>query len=155
NVLLTGGAGYIGSHTAVELIAAGHSVVIIDNLANSSEEAVRRVEQITGASIPFVQADVRDEKALDALFTEHAVDSVVHFAGLKSVGESVANPLDYYRTNIDSTLALVSAMQRRGLTNLVFSSAATVYGTPDELPLTEDSRVGVGITNPYGQTKFM
>lgn len=154
-VLLTGGAGYIGSHTAVELIKAGHEVVIIDNLANSSQEAINRIEQITDTSIPFVEADVRDSSALDEIFTSHQIDSVIHFAGLKAVGESVAKPIEYYRTNIDSTLSLLEAMRRHSINSLVFSSSATVYGTPESLPLTEDSRVGVGITNPYGQTKFM
>lgn len=155
HILLTGGAGYIGTHTAIELINANHTVVIIDNLSNSSVEAVRRVEEITGQKIPFYQADVRNHDALETIFTEHAIDGVIHFAGLKAVGESVSKPLDYYANNIDSTLVLVEAMKAYGVKRLVFSSSATVYGNPESLPLTEESRVGVGITNPYGWTKFM
>jgi UDP-glucose 4-epimerase len=154
-VLLTGGAGYIGTHTAISLIEAGHSVVIIDNLGNSSEEAVRRVRDITGADIPFYEADVRDESCLDDIFTTYSVDAVIHFAGLKAVGESVEKPLVYYQNNLNSTLVLLAAMQRHAVTNLVFSSSATVYGIPSELPLTEDSTVGIGLTNPYGKTKYM
>lgn len=154
-ILLTGGAGYIGSHTAIELIDAGHDAVIIDNLSNSSEEAVRRVRKITDRDIPFVNADVRDQEALDQLFAEHDFDGVIHFAGLKAVGESVSKPVHYYRNNLDSTLVLVDSMLRHGVNRLIFSSSATVYGTPEELPLTEESRVGNGITNPYGQTKYM
>lgn len=155
NILVTGGAGYIGSHTLVELYAAGHTAVVVDNLSNSSQESLRRVEAIVGSSIPFVQLDVADHDALAAVFTQHKFDAAIHFAGLKAVGESVAKPLSYYRNNIDSTLTLVEIMLEHGVNNLVFSSSATVYGDPAELPLTEQSRVGVGITNPYGQTKFM
>ncbi|MCA9338537.1 UDP-glucose 4-epimerase GalE [Candidatus Saccharibacteria bacterium] len=155
NILVTGGAGYIGSHTLVELYAAGHTAVVVDNLSNSSQESLRRVETIVGANIPFVQLDVADRTALAAVFAEHKFDAAIHFAGLKAVGESVAKPLAYYRNNIDSTLALVELMLENSVNNLVFSSSATVYGDPAELPLTEQSRVGVGITNPYGQTKFM
>lgn len=155
NILLTGGDGYIGTHTAIELINADHSIVIVDNLSNSSVEAIRRVEKITGKTIPFYQADVRDRQALNTIFTEHAIDGVIHFAGLKAVGESVAKPLEYYANNIDSTLVLVEAMRAHGVKRIVFSSSATVYGDPESLPLTEQSRVGVGITNPYGWTKFM
>lgn len=155
NILLTGGAGYIGTHTAIELINAGHTVVVADNLVNSSAEALRRVEQITGTSIAFFPIDIRDAKSLDILFNEHIIDGVIHFAGLKSVGESVQKPLEYYSNNIDSTLVLIEAMQKHGVKRLVFSSSATVYGTPSELPLTEDSQVGIGITNPYGWTKYM
>lgn len=154
-VLLTGGAGYIGSHTAIELITAGHDVVIVDNLSNSSREAISRVEQITERQIAFYELDVADSAALSKVFAEHRFDGVIHFAGLKSVGESVARPLSYYRNNIDSTLSLVEVMANHQVKRLIFSSSATVYGAPDELPLIEDSRVGVGITNPYGQTKFM
>lgn len=155
NILLTGGAGYIGTHTAIELIDAGHSVVIVDNLSNSSKEAVKRVEKIVKQTIPFYEADVRDEQALDNIFAEQKIDGVIHFAGLKAVGESVAKPLEYYENNIDSTLVLVKTMQKHGVNRLVFSSSATVYGAPSELPLTESSQVGVGITNPYGWTKYM
>jgi len=154
NILLTGGAGYIGTHTAIELINAGHSVVVADNLVNSSAEALRRVEQITGASIPFYPIDIRDAESLEVVFNEHAIDGVIHFAGLKAVGESIQKPLEYYANNIDSTLVLVEAMQKHGVMRIVFSSSATVYGTPSELPLTEDGQVGIGITNPYGWTKY-
>ena len=154
NILLTGGAGYIGTHTAIELINAGHSVVVVDNLVNSSAEALRRVEQITGASIPFYPIDIRDAESLEVVFNEHAIDGVIHFAGLKAVGESIQKPLEYYANNIDSTLVLVEAMQKHGVMRIVFSSSATVYGTPSELPLTEASQVGIGITNPYGWTKY-
>ncbi|MNH58446.1 UDP-glucose 4-epimerase [compost metagenome] len=155
NILVTGGAGYIGSHTLIELLADGHSVVVVDNLSNSSQESLRRVEQITGSTIPFYNLDVRDAEALEQVFTDHTFDAAIHFAGLKSVGQSVSNPLEYYSNNLDSTFTLLEAMKKHGVKKLVFSSSATVYGTPEELPLKETSRVGVGITNPYGQTKFM
>jgi UDP-glucose 4-epimerase len=155
NILVTGGAGYIGSHTIIELIGDGHSVVVVDNLSNSSEESLRRVEKITNSTIPFYNLDVRDADALEQVFTEHTFDAAIHFAGLKSVGQSVSNPLEYYSNNLDSTFVLLEAMKKHGVKKLVFSSSATVYGTPEELPLKETSRVGVGITNPYGQTKFM
>lgn len=155
NILLTGGAGYIGTHTAIELMSAGHSVVIIDNLSNSSPEALKRVEKITNQTIPFYQADVRNKDVMNKIFTEHTIDGVIHFAGLKAVGESVQKPLEYYSNNIDSTLVLLEAMLNHGVKRLVFSSSATVYGNPSELPLTEDSQVGIGITNPYGWTKYM
>lgn len=154
-ILVTGGAGYIGSHTLIELLANGHQVVVVDNLINASQEALARVEAITGSTVPFYQADVRDEAALEQIFTQHTIDAVIHFAGLKAVGESVERPLDYYRTNLGSTLQLLATMERHGVHKLVFSSSATVYGTPEQLPLTETSRVGVGITNPYGHTKYM
>lgn len=153
-ILVTGGAGYIGTHTIIELLSAGHSVVVVDNLVNSSQEALRRVEKITGQEIPFYESDVCDKDALDTIFTEHAIDAVIHFAGLKAVGESVEKPLLYYRTNIDSTLTLLDSMSTHGVKNLVFSSSATVYGAPDTLPLTETSPVGIGLTNPYGKTKY-
>jgi UDP-glucose 4-epimerase len=155
NILVTGGAGYIGSHTLIELIASGHSVVVVDNLSNSSQESLHRVEQITNTTIPFYQLDIRDGDGLEGVFSEHQFDAAIHFAGLKSVGQSVSHPLDYYSNNIDSTLVLLDKMQQHGVKKLVFSSSATVYGIPEELPLKETSRVGVGITNPYGQTKFM
>lgn len=154
-VLVTGGAGYIGSHTVVELLDAGHEVVVADNLSNSSQESLRRVEKITGKAVPFVKLDVVDKTALAKVFNEYPIDSVIHFAGLKAVGESVAKPLAYYRNNIDSTLSLCEVMQDKAVKKLIFSSSTTVYGTPEELPLKETSRTGVGITNPYGQTKFM
>ena len=155
NILLTGGAGYIGSHTAVELLNAGHSIIIVDNLSNSSVEAVRRVEKITGKEIPFYQVDVCDKMKLAEIFSQSTIDGVIHFAGLKSVGESVSKPIEYYRNNIDSTLSLLEVMKEHSVNKLVFSSSATVYGNPETLPLNEDSRVGVGITNPYGWTKYM
>jgi UDP-glucose 4-epimerase len=153
--LVTGGAGYIGSHTLIELINNNFEVVVIDNLANSSRESLRRVEQITGHEIPFIEADVRDQSALDDIFTTYDIDSVIHFAGLKAVGESVAKPLEYYDNNLVSTLALLEAMRKYSVKQLVFSSSATVYGSPSELPLRETSTVGVGLTNPYGKTKYM
>lgn len=155
HILVTGGAGYIGSHTVIELLGDGHSVTVVDNLSNSSEESLRRIEQITGQKVPFVQLDVCDTASLDQLFASNTFDAVIHFAGLKSVGESVAKPLEYYRNNINSTLSLCEVMQAHNVKKLIFSSSATVYGTPEELPLKETSRVGAGITNPYGQTKFM
>ena len=153
--LVTGGAGYIGSHTLIELINNNFEVVVIDNLANSSRESLRRVEQITGHEIPFIEADVRDQSVLDDIFTTYSIDSVIHFAGLKAVGESVAKPLEYYDNNLVSTLALLEAMRKHSVKQLVFSSSATVYGSPSELPLRETSTVGVGLTNPYGKTKYM
>lgn len=155
NILITGGAGYIGSHTIIELINDGHSVVVIDNLINSSKESLRRIEKITNFKIPFYKIDVRNKKALDKVFTENKIDAVIHFAGLKAVGESVNKPLEYYSNNIDSTLVLLETMKKHDVKKIVFSSSATVYGNPSELPLTENAQVGVGITNPYGQTKFM
>ncbi|HSX07905.1 MAG TPA: UDP-glucose 4-epimerase GalE [Candidatus Saccharimonadales bacterium] len=154
-VLVTGGAGYIGSHTLVELAAAGHQAVVVDNLVNSDAEALRRVEEITGQQFPFYQIDCADKQALAKVFAEHAIGAVIHFAGLKSVGESVNDPLGYYRTNLDSTLSLCEAMQDAGVHRLLFSSSATVYGTPESLPLTEESTVGQNITNPYGETKYV
>ena len=154
-ILVTGGAGYIGSHTLIELINNNFEVVVIDNLAYSSRESLRRVEQITGHEIPFIEADVRDQSALDDIFTTYDIDSVIHFAGLKAVGESVAKPLEYYDNNLVSTLALLEAMRKHSVKQLVFSSSATVYGSPSELPLRETSTVGVGLTNPYGKTKYM
>lgn len=154
-ILVTGGAGYIGSHTLIELIANNFNVVVIDNLANSSAESLRRVEAIAGSEIPFVQADVRDRAALDEIFTTYTIDAVIHFAGLKAVGESVAKPLEYYDNNLSSTLVLLDTMRRHGVKQLVFSSSATVYGAPSDLPLRETSPVGAGLTNPYGKTKYM
>ena len=155
NIFVTGGAGYIGSHTVIELIEAGHSVVVADNLSNSSNESLRRVEQITGTEIPFYQIDVCNKSEVAKIFGEHNFDAVIHFAGLKAVGESISMPLEYYRNNLDSTLTLLEVMRDHGVKKLVFSSSATVYGEPEQLPLVETSRTGVGITNPYGQTKFM
>jgi len=152
-ILVTGGAGYIGSHTIVELIAAGHEVVCLDNFSNSNPESVRRIERITGRKLNFVEGDIRDGALLERLLREHAVDAVVHFAALKAVGESVEKPLLYYENNITGTLALLSAMQRVGVSRMVFSSSATVYGTPQALPLTEAHPIGA--VNPYGQSKVM
>lgn len=154
NILVTGGSGYIASHTIIELLDKGHSVVALDNLSNSSKESLARVERITGTTIPFVEADCTDRDALRAVFNAHVIDGVIHFAGLKAVGESVQMPLKYYRNNLDSTLALCDVMQEKGVRRLVFSSSATVYGLATELPLRETTPTG-GVTNPYGQTKYM
>ena len=153
-VLLTGGAGYIGSHTIVEMDAAGHSVVVVDNYSNSSPKSIARVEAIIGKKIPVYEADVADEAALDKIFAEQKIDAVVHFAGYKAVGESVRKPVEYYANNIDSTLSLLRAMKRAGVKKLIFSSSATVYGTPEKCPITEDSPTG-NCSNPYGWTKYM
>jgi len=155
NILVTGGAGYIGSHTIVELINNGDNVVVVDNLSNSSKESLCRVEKITGKLIPFYEIDVRDAEALEKVFIENDFEAVIHFAGLKSVGQSVLHPVEYYDNNIGSTIVLLESMKKHNVKKLIFSSSATVYGTPSELPLKETSRVGVGISNPYGQTKFM
>lgn len=153
-ILLTGGAGYIGSHTAIELDKAGHEVVIVDNLVNSKEEAVRRVEKIIGKAIPFYIADVRDREAMDKVFKENKIDAVIHFAGLKAVGESVAKPLEYYENNMNATFVLLDVMRNNGCKNIIFSSSATVYGDPAMIPITEECPKGK-CTNPYGQTKSM
>ena len=154
NILLTGGAGFIGSHTAVELLNAGHDVIIVDNLYNSSAKAVERVEELTGKRVKFYCADACDHDAMDRIFSENKVDAVIHFAAYKAVGESVAKPLEYYRNNLDSTLTLCETMRRHGCKRIVFSSSATVYGVPDEVPLREDMFCK-GCTNPYGWTKYM
>ena len=154
-ILVTGGAGYIGSHTLIELINNNFNVVVIDNLVNSSRESLRRVEKITNTKIQFFEADVRNRAVLDEVLETHEIDAVIHFAGLKAVGESVAKPLEYYDCNLGSTLTLLAAMRDHDVNCLVFSSSATVYGTPSELPLRETSTVGVGLTNPYGKTKYM
>ncbi|PDP89240.1 UDP-glucose 4-epimerase GalE [Glycomyces fuscus] len=152
NVLLTGGAGYIGSHTAVELLEAGHGVVVLDALSNSHEEALRRVERITGRTVAFHRADCADPEAVRRVFAEHRVDAVIHMAGLKAVGESVRQPLRYYRNNLDALFTLVEVMDEHGVRDLVFSSSATVYGDPEQVPITEDSALSA--TNPYGATKL-
>ena len=152
-VLVTGGAGFIGSHTVVELINAGYGVVVIDNLSNSSRESLRRVQKITGKEVAFYEGDVRDRALLDGIFAEHDIGWVIHFAGLKAVGESCSKPIEYYDNNLGGTLVLVDAMRRHGCKNIVFSSSATVYGTPERLPLDEDCRTG-GTTNPYGTSKY-
>ena len=154
NVLLTGGAGYIGSHTAVEFLNAGHNVIVVDNLSNSSMTSVKRVERLTNKSITFYEIDLLDAVNFDKVFDEHNIDAVVHFAGLKAVGESVSKPLEYYRTNLATTLNLCESMLSHGVRNLAFSSSATVYGEPESMPLNEDSPV-IDATNPYGRTKLM
>ena len=153
NILLTGGAGFIGSHTAVELLNAGHEVVVIDNLYNSSRKAIERVEELTGKKIRFYEADACDGAALDRIFNENAIDAVIHFAAYKAVGESVAKPLEYYRNNLDCTLTVCEAMKRHGVKRFIFSSSATVYGIPDHMPL--DETMPTSCTNPYGWTKYM
>lgn len=154
-VLLTGGAGYIGSHTAVELLERGHEVVILDNFANSSPIVLERIAQITGIEPELVEVDLTDASATRAELSGVNFDAVIHFAGLKAVGESVEQPLEYYRVNLDSTLVLLEIMRDRDVRKLVFSSSATVYGDPQAERITEHHPVGVGITNPYGWTKFM
>ena len=150
--LLTGGAGYIGTHTAIELLQSGYDVVVYDNFSNSHPEAIRRAERITGRSITVIEGDVRDQHLLENALTQHHIDSVVHFAGKKAVGESVAQPVDYFDNNVNGTLVLLRAMQNTGVQTLVFSSSATVYGAPEYLPLDEQHRTSV--TNPYGRSKL-
>ena len=152
NVLVTGGAGYIGSHTMVELLNAGHSVVCIDNFMNSKFESVKRVEEITGKKVKFYEGDIRDSEILDKIFTENKIDSVINFAGLKAVGESCAKPLEYYENNIEGLLILAFAMKKHNVKNLVFSSSATVYGLPKTVPIKEDFPLST--SNPYGSTKL-
>lgn len=154
-VLLTGGAGYIGSHTAVELLNLGHEVVILDNFSNSDPKAVERVEQITGDAVELVTVDLVDKQATELALRDTAFDSVVHFAGLKAVGESVQIPTTYYRVNLVSTLNVLEIMRERDVRKLVFSSSATVYGDPQTVPIDESHPVGVGVTNPYGWSKAM
>ena len=153
-VLLAGGAGYIGSHTAVELLNAGYGVVAADNFSNSSPEAIRRVAEITGKSVKLYEADIRDNDRMAQIFRENRIDAVIHFAGLKAVGESVAKPLMYYRNNIDTTLTLLETMQDAGVKNIIFSSSATVYGEKNPVPYLETMQRGV-CSNPYGWTKAM
>lgn len=153
HILVTGGAGYIGSHTTVELLSRGHDVTIVDNLSNSHPEAVRRVAELAGRTPVFRRADLLDRRALDEIMDARPVDAVIHFAGLKAVGESVARPLAYYHNNLTGTLELLGAMQARGVKRLVFSSSATVYGAPDEVPIREDAPLRPA--NPYGRTKLM
>jgi len=152
-ILVTGGAGYIGTHTCVELIKKGYEVVAVDNYVNSSEESIKRVEKITGKGVKIYNADVRNKSALDKIFTEQKIDWVIHFAGLKAVGESCAKPIEYYDNNLNGTLTLLQSMREHGCKKIVFSSSATVYGDPEELPLTEASKTG-GTTNPYGTSKY-
>ena len=153
-VLVTGGAGYIGSHTCVELIEAGYEPVVIDNLSNSNPESLNRVKTITGKAVPFYEGDVRDEQLLNTIFSEHDIQCAIHFAGLKAVGESVAKPLEYYENNLCSTMTLCRVMAKRGVKRIVFSSSATVYSGDNEMPLRETSKTG-NCTNPYGWTKYM
>lgn len=154
NILLAGGAGYIGSHTAVELLSAGHDVVIVDDYSNSCPEALKRVEQITGKSFVSYEADIKDKKAVSQIFYQNNIDCVIHFAGLKAVGKSVWQPVRYYRNNIDTTLTLLECMQEAGVKNIVFSSSATVYGEDNPMPCVETMKRGC-CTNPYGWTKYM
>lgn len=153
-ILVTGGAGYIGSHTCVELLNAGYEVVVLDNLYNSCEEALERVEQITGKKVKFYEADLLDQVAVQEVFDNEKIESVIHFAGLKAVGESVHKPLEYYHNNITGTLILCDEMRKHNVKNIVFSSSATVYGDPAFIPITEECPKG-DITNPYGRTKGM
>lgn len=153
-ILLTGGAGFIGSHTIVELDKAGHEVVVVDNLVNSKQEALDRVAQIIGKQVEFYKVDIRDRDALSDVFSKHQFDAVIHFAGLKAVGESVAKPLEYYENNMSGTFVLLDVMRKHGCKNIIFSSSATVYGDPAIIPITEECPKGQ-CTNPYGQTKSM
>ena len=153
-ILVTGGAGFIGSHTVVSLLEAGHSVVVVDNLVNSSEGSLKRVAQIVGQEIPFYRVDIRDREGLEKVVREHSFDCCIHFAGLKAVGESVLRPWEYYENNIGGTLVLLDVMRRHGCKNIIFSSSATVYGDPAVIPITESCPKGK-CTNPYGQTKSM
>lgn len=154
-ILLTGGTGYIGSHTAIELIKSGYEVELLDNLFNSKITVLDKIEAITGTKPKFYQVDILDKEGLDKVFTENRYDAVIHFAGLKAVGESVEKPLKYYENNVAGTVNLLNVMEKYGVKKIVFSSSATVYGDQDGVKLTEDMQTGVGITNPYGQTKYM
>ena len=154
SILVTGGAGFIGSHVIVELLNVGYSVVALDNFYNSKPLVIKRIQEITGKSFEFVEADIRDAKLLKDLFSKHSIDSVMHFAGLKAVGESVSNPLAYYENNISGSVTLYRAMEEAGVHNLVFSSSATVYGDPQKIPMDETHPTGA-VTSPYGQTKFI
>lgn len=154
NILVTGGAGFIGSHTLVELYKAGHTAVVIDNLSNSNPESLNRVERISGIKTPFYKADIRNRQSLDKILDRYSFDACIHFAGLKAVGESVSKPIEYYDNNINGTLVLVQALKDHGCKNIIFSSSATVYGNPAFIPITEECPKGV-CTNPYGWTKSM
>lgn len=153
-ILVTGGAGFIGSHTVVELLDAGYDVVVVDNLSNSSKESLNRVEKITGKTVKFYENDIADMEAMTKIFDENDIDSVIHFAGLKAVGESVEKPLEYYKNNIAGTLNMCEVMRNHNVKNIIFSSSATVYGDPETVPITEECPKGV-CTNPYGWTKSM
>ncbi|MBQ8394468.1 MAG: UDP-glucose 4-epimerase GalE [Clostridia bacterium] len=152
-ILVTGGCGYIGSHTVLELLNKGYDVVVVDNFSNSSFEALRRVQQITGKSVTFYEEDIRNEEGMDKIFSAHKVDAVIHFAAFKAVGESCKLPLKYYENNISGTVALLKVMEKRNVKKIIFSSSATVYGSPERLPLDETCRLST--TNPYGSTKLM
>lgn len=152
-ILVTGGAGYIGSHVCVQLLEAGYEIIVVDNLCNSSEESLRRVQKLAGRELIFYQVDLRDKEALDEVFTKHGIEGVIHFAALKAVGESVENPVAYYQNNVEGALVLFELMQKHGVSNFVFSSSATVYGDPATVPITEDFPIQP--TNPYGYTKSM
>ncbi|KAA3657256.1 MAG: UDP-glucose 4-epimerase GalE [Calditrichaeota bacterium] len=152
-ILVTGGAGYIGSHTCLELLNSGHEVVVLDNLSNSKYESLRRVQELTGENLTFYQTDLNDSKGLTDIFKNHKIESVIHFAGLKAVGESVAMPLKYYENNVSGTVNLCNIMQQHGVKNLIFSSSATVYGDPHSVPILEDFPLSA--TNPYGRSKLM
>ncbi|MGN1203705.1 MAG: UDP-glucose 4-epimerase GalE [Lachnospiraceae bacterium] len=153
-ILVTGGAGYIGSHTVIELQNAGYEVVVMDNLSNSSEVALKRVEEITGKPLTFYKADILDREATEEIFTKESIEAVIHFAGLKAVGESVQKPWEYYHNNITGTLVLLDVMRKHDVKNIIFSSSATVYGEPEQVPVTEETPKG-SCTNPYGWTKSM
>lgn len=153
-ILVTGGAGYIGSHTCVELLENGYEVVILDNLVNASRKVVDRIEELSGRKVTFYEGDIRDRDCLNKLFDEQKIDSVIHFAGLKAVGESVAKPWEYYENNISGSLVLFDVMRRHGCKSIIFSSSATVYGNPAQIPITEECPKGT-CTNPYGWTKWM
>ena len=154
SILVAGGAGYIGSHTCVELLEAGYDVVVVDNLYNANPEALKRVEKITGKTVQFYEADILDKEALNKIFDAHEIEAVIHFAGYKAVGESVAKPIEYYHNNMTGTLVLCDVMRAHGVKNIVFSSSATVYGDPAQIPITENCPKGQP-TNPYGWTKSM
>jgi len=153
-IFVTGGAGYIGSHTVIELLKGGYDVVVADNFSNSKKEAIKRVRELSGKDFSFYEIDVCNEKVLSKIFTKHDIDCVIHFAGLKAVGESVEKPLEYYKNNLNSTIALSNTMIKHGVNKIIFSSSATVYCPDNKMPLTEDSQTG-GCTNPYGWTKYM
>ena len=152
-ILVTGGSGFIGSHTVVELLNKGYGVIVMDNLCNSSLESLKRVEKITGKKVKFYETDIRDRTGTEKIFQENKIDAVIHFAGLKAVGESCHIPLKYYENNIGGTVTLLEVMEKYNVKKIIFSSSATVYGTPEKLPLTEECRTG-GTTNPYGSTKY-